>query len=140
MTRVLLRLLLAVTVLGAVLATAEDDARADDYACSIIKYPAAANTTYGQHGYLYVTYYDEPDCAGNLSKQLYFCTLGATSSNCALPQYSCVDPRMTELEINTVADMLLRAAYQGKALYAASCGAPSNHRGAWHFWYAYGFL
>jgi hypothetical protein len=51
-----------------------------DYVCSMRYVPV--NGTSGSEGYTYASVYTQPDCAGSLVGNYYFCSGGATSSVC----------------------------------------------------------
>jgi hypothetical protein len=53
-----------------------------EYVCEMFVYPASAWPSMGTAGGFGVAYYTGPDCTGTLARAAWYCSTGATSSNC----------------------------------------------------------
>lgn len=79
-----------------------------DEASAFTGYVCEANfrhqSTYGQHGWVYVSATSEPGCAGNFVVGAVFCTTGATNNTCSQEDLN------TSPEIQALIQNLQRAA------------------------------
>jgi hypothetical protein len=97
-------------------------AKYDGYVCGV-SYAPYASTTYGQHGYVFLSVNSDPGCAGTPLHSVTYCSTGASSAICA-PLYL-----YGESPLLTLYQALVAAVQHNTRVLAvtdATCGQPAS--------------
>ena len=108
-------------------------ADAAQYVCMVYRAPSWSPG--GTAGATIATIYDGPNCSGSYLQQLYYCSPGATSSNCT----SISSYYYSDNGLNTLWKMFSTAADFGQQVYAYTSSCIGGGTGCGYAVYFYGY-